>query len=141
STSECRSSRSISSWRTATSTSISGRSETCCEDWNETGRGGDSRKQTSTERRTRMASLKDVEQVADDLSALVDQLRREIKNNASFDRLVQLADEISEHADEAAGTFSTVNDALMSRLNELKGGTRGSGSGSVSGSARAKARS
>ncbi|TML45455.1 MAG: hypothetical protein E6G19_04485 [Actinobacteria bacterium] len=88
-----------------------------------------------------MASLKDVEQVADDLSALVDQLRREIKNNASFDRLVQLADEISEHADEAAGTFSTVNDALMSRLNELKGGTRGSGSGSVSGSARAKARS
>jgi ABC-type transporter Mla subunit MlaD len=88
-----------------------------------------------------MASLKDVEQVADDLSALVDQLRREIKNNASFDRLVQLADEISEHADEAAGTFSTVNDALMNRLNELKGGTRGSGSGSVSGSARAKARS
>ena len=88
-----------------------------------------------------MASLKDVEQVADDLSALVDQLRVEIKNNASFDKLVQLADEISEHADEAAGTFSTVNDALMSRLNELKGGGSSSGSGSTSGSARAKARS
>ena len=87
-----------------------------------------------------MASLKDVEQVADDLSALVDQLRGEIKNNASFDRLVKLADEISEHADEAAGTFSTVNEALMSRLNELKGRGGSSGSGSTSG-ARAKARS
>jgi ABC-type transporter Mla subunit MlaD len=87
-----------------------------------------------------MASLKDVEQVADDLSALVDQLRREIKNNASFDRLVQLADEISEHADEAAGTFSTVNDALMSRLKELKGRGGSSGSQSMSGSTRAKAR-
>ena len=88
-----------------------------------------------------MASLKDVERVADDLSNLVDQLRREIRDNASFDRLVQLADEISEHADEAAGTFSTVNDALMNRLNEIKGG--GSGSGNTrtsSGSSRAKAR-
>ena len=67
-----------------------------------------------------MASLKDVESVADDLSSLVDQLRRELRDNASFDRLVQLADEISEHADQAAGTFSTVNEALMSRINDLK---------------------
>jgi hypothetical protein len=95
-----------------------------------------------------MASLKDVEQVADDLSNLVDQLRRELRDNASFERLVQLADEISEHADEAAGTFSTVNDALMNRLTELKGagsssssGSSGSGSGSGSRSSRAKARS
>ena len=88
-----------------------------------------------------MASLKDVEQVADDLSALVDQLRGEIKNNASFDKLVKLADEISEHADEAAGTFSTVNEALMSRLDELKGGGSSSRSGRTSSSARAKARS
>jgi ABC-type transporter Mla subunit MlaD len=82
-----------------------------------------------------MASLKDVESVADDLSNLVDQLRRELQDNASFDRLVQLADQISEHADEAAGTFSTVNEALMSRLNEIKGG------GGSSSSSRAKARS
>jgi ABC-type transporter Mla subunit MlaD len=88
-----------------------------------------------------MASLKDVERVADDLSNLVDQLRREIRDNASFDRLVQLADEISEHADEAAGTFSTVNEALMSRLNEIKsGGTNRSSSGSRAGSSRARAR-
>ena len=87
-----------------------------------------------------MASLKDVERVADDLSNLVDQLRKELQDNASFDRLVQLADEISEHADEAAGTFTTVNEALMSRLNDIKStGTSGSSSGSNS-SSRAKAR-
>jgi ABC-type transporter Mla subunit MlaD len=88
-----------------------------------------------------MASLKDVEQVADDLSNLVDQLRSELKDNASFDKLVQLADQISEHADEAAGTFSTVNEALMGRLNELKGNGQSSRSGSSGSSSRAKSRS
>ena len=83
-----------------------------------------------------MASLKDVEQVADDLASLVDNLRKEIRDSASFDKLTQLADQISEHADEAAGTFSTVNEALTSRLQELKGGAR-----SAAGSARSKARS
>jgi ABC-type transporter Mla subunit MlaD len=80
-----------------------------------------------------MASLKDAEQVADDLAKLAEELRSELRNSASFERLVQIADQISEHADEAAGTFSTVNEALMSRLNGLKSGT-----GST---ARAKARS
>jgi ABC-type transporter Mla subunit MlaD len=83
-----------------------------------------------------MASLKDFEQVADDLSGLVDQLRKELSQGASFDKLVQLADQISEHADEAAGTFSTVNEALTSRLQELKGGAK-----SAAGSTRSKARS
>jgi ABC-type transporter Mla subunit MlaD len=83
-----------------------------------------------------MASLKDVEQVADDLTKLADELRKEIQNNASFEKLIQIADQISEHADEAAGTFSTVNEALTSRLQELKGGAK-----SASGSARSKARS
>jgi ABC-type transporter Mla subunit MlaD len=83
-----------------------------------------------------MASIKDVEQVADDLAGLVDNLRKEIQDSASFDKLTQLADQISEHADEAAGTFSTVNDALTSRLQELKGA-----SNSAAGSARSKARS
>jgi ABC-type transporter Mla subunit MlaD len=89
-----------------------------------------------------MASLKDVESVADDLSNLVEQLRKELRDNASFDKLVQLADEISEHADQAAGTFSTVNEALMGRLNEIKGDSRsgGSSSGSSSSSSRARAR-
>ena len=83
-----------------------------------------------------MPSLKDVEQVADDLTQLAEELRKEIRNNASFERLIQIADQISEHADEAAGTFSTVNEALMSRLSELKGAASSSAS-----STRAKARS
>jgi ABC-type transporter Mla subunit MlaD len=87
-----------------------------------------------------MASLKDVERVADDLSNLVDQLRRELRDNASFDRLVQLADEISEHADQAAGTFSTVNEALMGRLNEIKSSANSGSSSGSSSSSRAKAR-
>ena len=82
-----------------------------------------------------MASLKDAEQVADDLAKLAEQLRSELRNNASFERLIQIADQISEHADEAAGTFSTVNEALMSRLNELMDSAKSAGS-----SARAKAR-
>jgi ABC-type transporter Mla subunit MlaD len=88
-----------------------------------------------------MASLKDVEQVTDDLSSLVDNLRRELRQGASFDTLVRIADEISEHADQAATTFSTVNEALMGRLKELKDNQSGSSSGSRSGSSsRAKAR-
>jgi hypothetical protein len=86
-----------------------------------------------------MASLKDVEKVADDLTNLVDELRKELQNSPNFDKLVQLADQISERADEAAGTFSTVNEALMSRIKEIQD-SGSSSSRSSSGSARAKAR-
>jgi hypothetical protein len=69
-----------------------------------------------------MASLKDVGQVADDLEKLVGELRSELQDGPDFAKLTQIADEISEHADNAAQTFSSVNDALMSRLSELSGG-------------------
>ncbi|TML63085.1 MAG: hypothetical protein E6G22_06895 [Actinobacteria bacterium] len=82
-----------------------------------------------------MASLKDVEQLADDLDGLVKRLRSELQDGkVDFERLIEIADEISEHADAAAGTFATVNETLMSRIEELTG--RSSGSGSES---RAKA--
>jgi hypothetical protein len=83
-----------------------------------------------------MASVKDVERLADDLQSLVDELRSEVKNGSDFARLMQIADEISEHADNAAQTFSSVNDVLMSRLNEL-GGAKKSSSSSQSKSASA----
>jgi hypothetical protein len=67
-----------------------------------------------------MASVKDVEKVADDLEGLVGQLRSELKSGPDFQKLMEIADTISEHADQAAGTFSTVNDALMSRIGEIK---------------------
>src|SRR5436190_24171562 len=76
-----------------------------------------------------MASVKDVERLADDLQGLVDELRNEVKNGTDFERLMQIADQISEHADNAAQTFSSVNDALMSRLSDLSGTKKSSGGG------------
>jgi len=75
-----------------------------------------------------MASLKDVERLADDLESLVGDLRSELSNGQDFERLVQIADEISEHADNAAQTFTSVNDALMSRIDEVSSGKRSSSS-------------
>jgi hypothetical protein len=75
-----------------------------------------------------VASLKDVERVADDLEGLVGQLRSELQSG-DFDRLTQIADQISERADNAAEMFTSVNDALMSRIGELGGGGRNSGQG------------
>jgi hypothetical protein len=79
-----------------------------------------------------MASVKDVERVADDLQTLVEDMRTEVKNGTDFERLMQIADEISEHADNAAKTFSSINDTLMSRLNEIGGGTKKSAGGGQS---------
>ena len=42
-----------------------------------------------------MASVKDVERLADDLEGLVGELRSELKNGTDFERLMQIADEIS----------------------------------------------
>lgn len=74
-----------------------------------------------------MASLKEVEKVADDLEQLVGELRSELKNGTDFERLTTIADEISEKADNAAQTFSTVNETLMSRISELAGKRSGGG--------------
>jgi hypothetical protein len=83
-----------------------------------------------------MASLKEIGKVADDLEGLVGQLRSELTDGADFDRLTQIADEISERADNAAQTFSTVNETLMSRIGEITGSSRGGRSGSSSSSSR-----
>lgn len=72
-----------------------------------------------------MASLKEVEKVADNLEQLVGELRSELTNGTDFERLTQIADEISEKADNAAETFSTVNETLMSRIGDLKGKASG----------------
>jgi len=81
-----------------------------------------------------MASLKEVEKVADNLEQLVGEMRSELKNGSDFDKLTQIADEISEKADGAAQTFSTVNETLMSRITEISGKSSGGGSRSRSSS-------
>jgi len=60
-----------------------------------------------------MASIKDVGRVADDLERLIGELRSELSDNGDFERLIQISDEIAEHADNAAQTFSSVNETLM----------------------------
>jgi hypothetical protein len=81
-----------------------------------------------------MASLKDVEQLVDDLEGLAKRLRTELQNGkVDFERLIEIADEISEHADAAAGTFATVNEALMSRIKEVTGRASGAVSRATAG--------
>ena len=80
-----------------------------------------------------MASVKDVERIADELQRLVGDLRSELQGSPDFEQLTQIADEISERADHAAETFSSVNETLMSRIGEVIGGkTKRSSSGGQS---------
>lgn len=77
-----------------------------------------------------MASLKDVQQLTQELEDLVGQLNSELENGeVDFDKLVSITDSLSEQADGLAETFNSVNDALMQRLQGAKEGSSSSGSG------------
>ena len=75
-----------------------------------------------------MASLKEAGELTDRLEGLVVQLREELQNgDVDFENLVALSDQISEQADGMAETFSSVNDALMQQIQQVRdGGSRGS---------------
>lgn len=80
-----------------------------------------------------MASLKDATRLTDGIEELLDDLKGELENGeVDFDKLVTLSDEISERADGLAETFSNVNDALMQRIQEAKGGSGSRSGGSSS---------
>jgi hypothetical protein len=73
-----------------------------------------------------VASLKDVQQMTQELEDLVGQLNSELQNGeADFEKLVSITDDLSERADGLAETFSSVNDALMERVQSAKRGSRG----------------
>jgi signal recognition particle GTPase len=75
-----------------------------------------------------MASLKEAEQLAQDLDDLVEQLRSELTDgDVDFEKLASISDEISEHADGLAETFTNVNDALRQRLEQVRSGSGRSG--------------
>jgi hypothetical protein len=74
-----------------------------------------------------MASMKDVERVADDLESLIAEFRSELSNAGDFEKLMQIADDISERADNAAQTFNSVNETLMARIDEVGGGSKSGG--------------
>ena len=81
-----------------------------------------------------MASLKDAQQLTRGLEDVVGKLTSELQNGeVDFEKLVSLSDELSEKADGLAETFTTVNDALMDRLQQAKSGnSSGSRQGSSS---------
>jgi hypothetical protein len=57
---------------------------------------------------------------------LFNELRSELENGElDFDKLTSLADQISEQADGLAQTFSSVNETLMEKIDQIKGGESG----------------
>jgi hypothetical protein len=88
-----------------------------------------------------MASLKDAEQLTSQLEDLVGELRSELKNgDLDFQKVVSVADELSEKADGVAETFNNLNDTLMQGLDRAKSGG-GGGRSRSSGSSESKAQS
>jgi hypothetical protein len=74
-----------------------------------------------------MASLKDAEKLTNDLEDLIGRLRDELQNGGDFEKVVAVADELSEQADGLAETFNSLNDTLRERLQgAAKAGSRGS---------------
>ena len=91
-----------------------------------------------------MASLKDATQLTGEIENLLGDLRNELEEgDVDFDKLVSLSDQIGERADGMAETFSTVNDALMQRLQDVKSGrgNRSDGSGSQASKSPQRSRS
>ena len=67
-----------------------------------------------------MTSLKDTtEQLTKTLEDLLEKLRSELQNGeVDFEKLVSIADQISERADGLAETFTNINDALMQQIKD-----------------------
>jgi hypothetical protein len=88
-----------------------------------------------------MASLKDAEQLTSQLEDLVGELRSELNNgDLDFQKVVSVADELSEKADGFAETFNNLNDTLMQGLERAKSGG-GSGGRSRSSGSESKSQS
>ena len=87
-----------------------------------------------------MASLKEATTtITGNLDGLLSELRSEFENGElDFDKLTSLADEISEAADGLAETFNSVNETLMQRLDQIKGGGSGGSSRSSNGRSQKK---
>ena len=83
-----------------------------------------------------MASLKDTVNLTSQLTELTNQLHSELtEGDVDFEKMIEIADQISEHADSLASAFARVNEALTEPLSQDGGGSGGNGSRS-SGSRR-----
>jgi len=95
-----------------------------------------------------VASVKDAQQLVQHVESAVAELKDALRNNngnLDFERIARLADEIAERADAVAETFSSLNEVLMGRIDDITGNRTSSNSrssrSSSSGRKRAKAAS
>src|SRR4051794_41824935 len=66
-----------------------------------------------------MASLKDTVNLTSQLTELTNQLHAELtEGEVDFEKMVQIADQISEQADDLASAFARVNEALQAPLHQ-----------------------
>lgn len=82
-----------------------------------------------------MASVKDAQQLVQHVESALAELKDALRNsdgNLDFERIARLADEIAERADSVAETFSSLNEVLMGRIEEIAGGRSRSSSSSSS---------
>src|SRR4051794_31426035 len=87
-----------------------------------------------------MASLKDTVNLTSQLTELTNQLHAELtEGEVDFEKMVQIADQISEQADDLAAAFARVNEALQGPLHQNGSESQGGGSSRRSRSSRATA--
>ena len=91
-----------------------------------------------------MASVKDAQQLVQHVESAVSELKDAIRsndNNPDFERIAGLADEVAERADAVAETFSSLNEVLIGRIDEITGnGNRSSSSSRSSSGGRKRAK-
>lgn len=77
-----------------------------------------------------MATLKETVNLTSQLTDLTQQLQSELTDGeVDFEKMTQLADEISEHADSLAAAFTRVNEALSEPLEQSSNGEQSGHSG------------
>ena len=89
-----------------------------------------------------MASVKDAQQLVQHVESALSELKDALRSNngnLDFERVARLADEIAERADAVAETFSSLNEVLMGRIDDITGsGSRSSSSTRSSSGGRKK---
>jgi hypothetical protein len=88
-----------------------------------------------------VASIKDAQQLVQHVESATAELKDALRNNngnLDFEKMARLADEIAERADAVAETFSSLNEVLMGRIDEVTGSGSGSSSSRTSSSGSRK---
>jgi hypothetical protein len=92
-----------------------------------------------------VASVKDAQKLVTHVETALSDMKEALRSSngdLDFERMAGLADEIGERADALAETFSSLNEVLMGRIDQITGSRTRSGSSAKSGSKkRAKAAS